>query len=499
MVSAHRVVYWLMRARIPFGRLMWPVYPHTKTLFAQVYKEASQTAQLLQGAITLALQARLKSQAGIQVQPTACLAEVPSAVPPRTDAPQPQVLEVDVVSSAGELLGGRFGGMSVAGQDWCTPLQLSARTIEASGAGVSVGELQVDPSSLLFQQRVALRNIPRGHCTLLLSASDLANFMTHQLMHQAAGRAVQGQAFLFDRNSVRFSAPAPGGPHTTTGRAATTQAVPTAAGTGQQAVAPVSTLSSSNTSTHQLGGGKQGWVHYSGSFSGQQYHVSMQVGCDPLTASHRGPPWQGASPLPSPRYGAARPAFSSAGPAGRAPLPPPQRVVVLARRSRPGHTQQQQQQQQQQQPGAGGAGQAPTGGGGRRGWPSTPPARQPAYAAGVPVAAVGVTPAAPTAPAGKAAMASVASAGAGGDPVGAWSPAGDGVDEVVSQGLSQFFTGLRLNMQGVELSSPRMRLLLPPSPARQPPGLGQGPGDGALLEISMDLRLLELPPLNMSF
>ncbi|GFH20169.1 hypothetical protein HaLaN_17249, partial [Haematococcus lacustris] len=43
---------------------------------------------------------------------------------------------VDVVSSAGELLGGRFGGMSVAGQDWCTPLQLSARTIEASGAGV---------------------------------------------------------------------------------------------------------------------------------------------------------------------------------------------------------------------------------------------------------------------------------------------------------------------------------------------------------------------------
>ncbi|KAL6752558.1 hypothetical protein V8C86DRAFT_2752809 [Haematococcus lacustris] len=420
------------------------------------------TAQLLQGAITMALQARLKSQAGIQV---------------------------DVVSSAGELLGGRFGGMSVTGQDWCTPLQLSARTIE-----VSVGELQVDASSLLFQQRVALRNIPRGHCTLLLSASDLANFMTHQLMHQAAGRAVQGQAFLFDRNSVRFSAPAPAGPHTNI--AANTQAAPTAAGTGQQAIAPVGTLSSSNTSTHQLGGGQQGWVHYSGSFSGQQYHVSMQVGCDPLTASHRGPPWQGASPLPSPRYGAARPTFSSAGPAGRAPLPPPQRVVVLARRSRPGHTQQ--QQQQQQQPGGGGASQAPTVVGGRRGWPSTPPARQPAYAAGVPVAAVGVTSAAPTAPAGKAAMASVASAGAGGDPVGAWSPAGDGVEDVVSQGLSQFFTGLRLNMQGVELSSPRMRLLLPAA-ARQPPRLGQGPGDGALLEISMDLRLLELPPLNMSF
>lgn len=397
------------------------------------------------------------------------------------------------MSSAGELLGGRFGGMSVTGQDWCTPLQLSARTIE-----VSVGELQVDASSLLFQQRVALRNIPRGHCTLLLSASDLANFMTHQLMHQAAGRAVQGQAFLFDRNSVRFSAPDPtaGGPRTTTGSAATTQAAPAAAGTGQQAVAPVATLSSSNTFTHQLGGGQQGWVHYSGSFSGQQYHVSMQVGCDPLTASHRGPPWQGVSPLPSPRYGAARPTFSSGGPPGRAPLPPPQRVVVLARRSRPGHTQQ--QQQQQQPPGGGGAGQAPPGSVGRRGWPSIPPARQPAYAAGVPVAAVGVTSAAPTAPAGKAAMASVASAGVGGDPVGAWILAGDGVEEVVSQGLSQFFTGLRLNMQGVELSSPRMRLLLPPL-ARQPPGLGQGPGAGALLEISMDLRLLELPPLNMSF
>jgi hypothetical protein len=61
---------------------------------------------------------------------------------------------------------------------------------------------------------------------------------------------------------------------------------------------------------------------------------------------------------------------------------------------------------------------------------------------------------------------------------------------VVSAALDQLFNGLKLNLQGVELSRPALRLVKP-APATAPHPL--------LLEISMELHLRELPPLNMSF
>ncbi len=125
-----------------------------------------------------------------------------------------------------DLMGGKFGGMTVTGTHWrygqhccwhglkgpalyivhasqqsstrchkaCmlslhpflpyrTPKQLTAAAIR-----VSVGEMLVDQQALLFQQRVALKNIPIGSCTLTLTPADLGNFMTHDLMKAPAGK-----------------------------------------------------------------------------------------------------------------------------------------------------------------------------------------------------------------------------------------------------------------------------------------------------------------------
>lgn len=63
---------------------------------------ASQTAELLERAFTLALAARLKQHGGI---------------------------DVDVRSTAWGLLEGKFGGMTVKGTRWRTPLELTAEQL----------------------------------------------------------------------------------------------------------------------------------------------------------------------------------------------------------------------------------------------------------------------------------------------------------------------------------------------------------------------------------
>ncbi len=92
-------------------------------------------------------------------------------------------------------------------------------------------------------------------------------------------------------------------------------------------------------------------------------------------------------------------------------------------------------------------------------------------------------------------------------------PAGVTPDEqAVSEQLSKLFSTLTLNMQGVELSTPKLRLVPQSGPGSAAAGArgrqaGAGPssshgGAGSeplLLEIKLDLRLLSLPPLNMKF
>lgn len=103
-----------------------------------------------------------------------------------------------------------------------------------------MGELLVNYSELVFKQKVQLKNIPSGTCTITLTAEDLGNFVVHEILkeptskvrtppvcreaapiHRRAPRvqcttprccrpcaappqAVKGEAFHFDRSSVRF-------------------------------------------------------------------------------------------------------------------------------------------------------------------------------------------------------------------------------------------------------------------------------------------------------
>ncbi|KAG2441302.1 hypothetical protein HYH02_009895 [Chlamydomonas schloesseri] len=128
------------------------------------------TGEVLQRAFTLALTTRLKEWGGIRV---------------------------DVRSTAWGLLEGKFGGMTVLGDRWRTPLELTAEALT-----VDIGEMQLDTHKLVWQQAVALKNVPQGSVSFTLTSQDLANFMVHPLMAAAAGRAVQGKAFVFDRNSA---------------------------------------------------------------------------------------------------------------------------------------------------------------------------------------------------------------------------------------------------------------------------------------------------------
>ncbi|PNW87504.1 hypothetical protein CHLRE_02g143635v5 [Chlamydomonas reinhardtii] len=128
------------------------------------------TSEVIQRAFTLALTTRLKQWGGIKV---------------------------DVRSTAWGLLEGKFGGMTVMGDRWRTPLELTAEALT-----VDIGEMLLDTNKLVWQQTVALKNVPQGSVSFTLSSQDLANFMVHPIMALAAARAVQGKAFVFDRDSA---------------------------------------------------------------------------------------------------------------------------------------------------------------------------------------------------------------------------------------------------------------------------------------------------------
>lgn len=52
----------------------------------------------------------------------------------------------------------------------------------------------LDTNKLVWQQTVALKNVPQGSVSFTLSSQDLANFMVHPIMALAAARAVQVRA-----------------------------------------------------------------------------------------------------------------------------------------------------------------------------------------------------------------------------------------------------------------------------------------------------------------
>lgn len=51
--------------------------------------------------------------------------------------------------------------------------------------------MQVDLGALVWERRVAMRNVPVGSVQIHLSGKDMGNFVSHPLFKQAADTAVQ--------------------------------------------------------------------------------------------------------------------------------------------------------------------------------------------------------------------------------------------------------------------------------------------------------------------
>jgi hypothetical protein len=56
---------------------------------------------------------------------------------------------------------------------------------------VQIGAMQVDLGTLVWERRVAMRNVPLGGVQIHLSGKDMGNFVSHPLFKQAADTAVQ--------------------------------------------------------------------------------------------------------------------------------------------------------------------------------------------------------------------------------------------------------------------------------------------------------------------
>jgi hypothetical protein len=148
-------------------------YDRTTSSLDEAARESSDaTAALLEGAIKLALRARLSSLGGVDAR---------------------------VLSDARALLKGKFGGLRVTGLGWRTPLSLTARRLE-----VEVGEVRVDLADLVWRRRLQLRNTPVGRTSFLLTPSDLGRFTQHPVFLKAAARCVEGAAFEFEPGSVKI-------------------------------------------------------------------------------------------------------------------------------------------------------------------------------------------------------------------------------------------------------------------------------------------------------
>lgn len=129
------------------------------------------TADLLESVTCLALRSRLRECGGVTAS---------------------------ICCDAWSLLQGRVNGVRLTGEGWRSPLNLTARHLEAT-----VGEAVLDITAVLLQRRIVLTNVPVGTARVVFDAPDLGNFLVHPLMAAAAATA----AFAFDQHSVRIAPP----------------------------------------------------------------------------------------------------------------------------------------------------------------------------------------------------------------------------------------------------------------------------------------------------
>ena len=55
---------------------------------------------------------------------------------------------------------------------------------------VEMADMELDYGALVWQQRLALKNMPAGYTRIVLSAEDLGHFMTHPIFMQVAASAI---------------------------------------------------------------------------------------------------------------------------------------------------------------------------------------------------------------------------------------------------------------------------------------------------------------------
>jgi hypothetical protein len=64
--------------------------------------------------------------------------------------------------------------------------------------------MQVDLGTLVWERRVAMRNVPLGGVQIHLSGKDMGNFVSHPLFKQAADTAVQVRCTCIGPLKVRY-------------------------------------------------------------------------------------------------------------------------------------------------------------------------------------------------------------------------------------------------------------------------------------------------------
>lgn len=84
----------------------------------------------------------------------------------------------------------RIRGASVSGRDWRSPRALSCREID-----MRVGACELDAAALASGRGVRFRAPARGRASLTFDGADWGNFLTHDLMRDAAARARSTFAF----------------------------------------------------------------------------------------------------------------------------------------------------------------------------------------------------------------------------------------------------------------------------------------------------------------
>ncbi|KAI8477026.1 MAG: hypothetical protein J3K34DRAFT_515998 [Monoraphidium minutum] len=131
---------------------------------------------------------------------TATLLEHVTQMALRARLKESRSVHAEISCDAFSLMAGRVNSVTVRGEGWRSPLNLTAQLLEAT-----VGAAALDYAQVLLRRQIVLTNVPTGTARAVFSEADLGNFLVHPLVTEAAKTA--GIPFVFERESVRIEPP----------------------------------------------------------------------------------------------------------------------------------------------------------------------------------------------------------------------------------------------------------------------------------------------------